>query len=168
MEWNGMEWNNNNNNAPNGMEPPKALCGIILDSFVDNMLAFIRNAERCRNIIHSHYADAGYGRSWHISLNVPLLVHTGHSLGRVKRRRLLATGLSLSDETDRRYSMMRWIKAEEMTQQCRIEDWVSAPNRRLRNSALNPLRSRSQRNACHSQATGSGRIYPPKGTSGRP
>ena len=93
---------------------PKEALWDHLDSFVDNMLAFIRNADRVPNIIHSHYADAGYvgSRLAHF-LNVPL-VHTGHSLGRVKRRRLLATGLS-SDEIDRRYSMMRRIEAEEMT-----------------------------------------------------
>ena len=93
---------------------PKEALWDHLDSFVDNMLAFIRNADRVPNIIHSHYADAGYvgSRLAHF-LNVPL-VHTGHSLGRVKRRRLLATGLS-SDEIDRRYSMTRRIEAEEMT-----------------------------------------------------
>jgi len=42
------------------------------------------------------------------------LVHTGHSLGRVKRRRLLATGLS-SNEIDQRYNMSRRIEAEELT-----------------------------------------------------
>lgn len=93
---------------------PKEALWDHLDSFVDNMLAFIRNADRVPNIIHSHYADAGYvgSRLAHF-LNVPL-VHTGHSLGRVKRRRLLATGLS-SDEIDRRYNMTRRIEAEEMT-----------------------------------------------------
>jgi sucrose-phosphate synthase len=93
---------------------PKEALWDHLDSFVDNMLAFIRNADRVPNIIHSHYADAGYvgSRLAHF-LNVPL-VHTGHSLGRVKRRRLLATGLS-SDEIDRRYNMTRRIEAEEIT-----------------------------------------------------
>ncbi|AFY99306.1 HAD-IIB family hydrolase [Calothrix sp. PCC 6303] len=85
-----------------------------LDSFVDNMLVFIRNSHQVPDIIHSHYADAGYvgSRLAHF-LNVPL-VHTGHSLGRVKRRRLLATGIS-SDEIDRRYNMARRIEAEEIT-----------------------------------------------------
>jgi len=85
-----------------------------LDSFVDNMLAFIRDADRVPDIIHSHYGDAGYvgSRLAHF-LGVPL-VHTGHSLGRVKRRRLLATGLS-SGEIDQRYNMSRRIEAEEMT-----------------------------------------------------
>jgi sucrose-phosphate synthase len=85
-----------------------------LDSFVDNMLVFIRNSHQVPDIIHSHYADAGYvgSRLAHF-LNVPL-IHTGHSLGRVKRRRLLATGIS-SDEIDRRYNMLRRIEAEEIT-----------------------------------------------------
>ena len=85
-----------------------------LDSFVDNMLAFIRDADRVPNIIHSHYADAGYvgSRLAHF-LDVPL-IHTGHSLGRVKRRRLLASGLS-SAEVDRRYNILRRIEAEETT-----------------------------------------------------
>lgn len=84
-----------------------------LDSFVDNMLAFIRDADRVPDLIHSHYADAGYvGSRLSHFLEVPL-VHTGHSLGRVKRRRLLASGLS-SDEIDRRYNMLRRIDAEEM------------------------------------------------------
>jgi sucrose-phosphate synthase len=85
-----------------------------LDTFVDNMLAFIRDANQVPDIIHSHYADAGYvgSRLAHF-LAIPL-VHTGHSLGRVKRRRLLATGLS-SDDIDQRYNMSRRIEAEELT-----------------------------------------------------
>jgi sucrose-phosphate synthase len=97
--------------APEDYIPKEALWDH-LDSFVDNMLAFIRNADRVPDIIHSHYADAGYvgSRLAHF-LEVPL-VHTAHSLGRVKRRRLLANGLS-SDEIDRRYNMLRRIEAEE-------------------------------------------------------
>jgi sucrose-phosphate synthase len=85
-----------------------------LDSFVDNMLSFLRSASRVPDIVHSHYADAGYvgSRLAHF-LGVPL-VHTGHSLGRVKRRRLLATGLS-SKQIDERYNMSRRIEAEEQS-----------------------------------------------------
>lgn len=93
---------------------PKEALWDHLDSFVDNMLVFFRDEDRVPDIIHSHYADAGYvgSRLTHF-LDVPL-VHTGHSLGRVKRRRLLASGLS-SDEIDRRYNMLRRIEAEEIT-----------------------------------------------------
>lgn len=96
---------------------PKEALWDRLDSFVDNMLAFIRETDRVPDIIHSHYADAGYvgSRLAHF-LNVPL-VHTGHSLGRIKRLRLLANGLS-SNEIDRRYNMLRRIEAEEMTLTC--------------------------------------------------
>ncbi len=93
---------------------PKEALWDHLDSFVDNMQAFIREAGRVPDIIHSHYADAGYvgSRLAHL-LGVPL-VHTGHSLGRVKRRRLLASGLS-SGEIEERYNMSRRIEAEELT-----------------------------------------------------
>ncbi|RMF68972.1 MAG: HAD-IIB family hydrolase [Cyanobacteria bacterium J069] len=93
---------------------PKEALWDHLDSFVDNMLAFIRTMDRVPDIIHSHYADAGYvgSRLAHF-FNVPL-VHTGHSLGRVKRRRLLANGLS-SQDIDSRYNMLRRIEAEELT-----------------------------------------------------
>lgn len=99
--------------APEEYIPKEALWDH-LDSFVDNMLAFIRESDRVPSLIHSHYADAGYvgSRLAHI-LGVPL-VHTGHSLGRVKRRRLLASGLS-TDEIDRQYNMLRRIDAEELT-----------------------------------------------------
>jgi sucrose-phosphate synthase len=85
-----------------------------LDSFVDNMLNFLRETGRVPDIIHSHYADAGYvgSRLAHF-LGIPL-VHTGHSLGRVKRRRLLASGLA-SDQIEERYNMSRRIEAEELT-----------------------------------------------------
>ena len=44
-------------------------------------------------------------------LGIPL-IHTGHSLGRDKRKRLLARGLS-SEEIERTYNMARRIEAEE-------------------------------------------------------
>jgi sucrose-phosphate synthase len=100
--------------GPAGEYIPKESLWDHLDSFVDNLLAFIRDTERVPDIVHSHYADAGYvgSRLAHF-LGVPL-VHTGHSLGRVKRRRLLATGLS-SSQIDKRYNMSRRIEAEELT-----------------------------------------------------
>lgn len=85
-----------------------------LDSFSDNLLAFLNEQERKPDLIHSHYADAGYvGVSLANQLGTPL-VHTGHSLGRSKRRRLLAGGMK-SSEIERRYNMQRRINAEEST-----------------------------------------------------
>jgi len=83
-----------------------------LDSFADNALQYLKDQERVPDIVHSHYADAGYvGARLAAVLGVPL-VHTGHSLGRVKRRRLLAAGLKPA-EIERQYNMARRIDAEE-------------------------------------------------------
>jgi len=85
-----------------------------LDSFADNTLTYLKDGQRLPDIIHSHYADAGYvGSLISHQLGIPL-VHTGHSLGRVKRRRLLAAGLD-ADTIEQRYNMARRIEAEEQT-----------------------------------------------------
>ncbi|MBK1702509.1 HAD family hydrolase [Thiococcus pfennigii] len=85
-----------------------------LDAFADNLLAFLHRGERLPDLIHSHYADAGYvGTRIAHQLGLPL-VHTGHSLGRVKRRRLLASGVG-RDLIEDRYHMSRRINAEEDT-----------------------------------------------------
>jgi sucrose-phosphate synthase len=85
-----------------------------LDTFVDNAVSYLQSLPRLPDLLHSHYADAGYvgSRLSHV-LGIPL-VHTGHSLGRVKRRRLLASGLG-ADEIEARYAMARRIEAEEVT-----------------------------------------------------
>lgn len=85
-----------------------------LDNFADNALDYLRSNGEAPHIIHSHYADAGYvGARLANFLGVPL-VHTGHSLGRVKRRRLLAAGVS-RDQIDGQYKMNRRVEAEEET-----------------------------------------------------
>jgi len=85
-----------------------------LDSFSDNLASFFRGNNALPDILHSHYADAGYVGS-HLAnlLEIPL-VHTGHSLGRVKRSRLLAVGLT-AQEVEERFNMSRRIEAEETT-----------------------------------------------------
>ncbi|NNF95680.1 MAG: glycosyltransferase, partial [Halobacteria archaeon] len=83
---------------------PKEELWDYLDTFADNALAYIRELGRTPDIIHSHYADAGYvGVRLANLLGIPL-IHTGHSLGRVKRRRLLASGVK-RDEIETRYNM---------------------------------------------------------------
>jgi len=85
-----------------------------LDSFADNALTFFRTEGLSPDILHSHYADAGYvGTRLSNLLGIPL-VHTGHSLGRVKRRRLIASGIK-RDVIETRYNMARRIEAEELT-----------------------------------------------------
>ncbi len=64
------------------------------------------------SLVHSHYADAGYvGVRVSNLLGLPL-VHTGHSLGRDKRKRLLAKGLT-REAIEGSYSISRRIDAEE-------------------------------------------------------
>jgi len=85
-----------------------------LDVFADNTAHYLARQSRQPDILHSHYADAGYvGSLLANQFGIPL-VHTGHSLGRVKRHRLLAGGLS-SDQIEKRYNMIRRIDAEEIT-----------------------------------------------------
>ncbi len=83
-----------------------------LDSFMDNLTNWFNEQSRMPDLVHSHYADAGYvGVRLANLLGVPL-VHTGHSLGRDKRKRLLARGLS-REEIETAYNIERRIDAEE-------------------------------------------------------
>jgi sucrose-phosphate synthase len=91
---------------------PKEALWDHLDSFMDNLVSWLNEQGQRPAVVHSHYADAGYvGVRLSNLLGVPL-VHTGHSLGRDKRQRLLAKGLH-REEIDRRYTMNRRIDAEE-------------------------------------------------------
>jgi sucrose-phosphate synthase len=83
-----------------------------LDSFMDNLVVNLNQQGRMPDLIHSHYADAGYvGVRLSNLLGVPL-IHTGHSLGRDKHQRLLSAGLSDAD-INARYNMDRRVDAEE-------------------------------------------------------
>ena len=85
-----------------------------LENFSDNSLSWLKSQERIPDVIHSHYADAGYvGSRLSHQLGVPL-VHTGHSLGRSKRKQLLASGVT-RDEIETTYNISRRIEAEETT-----------------------------------------------------
>lgn len=83
-----------------------------LENFSDNVLAYLKSQPRMPDVLHSHYADAGYvGSRLSHQLGIPL-VHTGHSLGRNKRQQLLASGIKL-DEIESTYHISRRIEAEE-------------------------------------------------------
>ncbi|MEJ1356410.1 MAG: HAD-IIB family hydrolase [Candidatus Sedimenticola sp. (ex Thyasira tokunagai)] len=83
-----------------------------LDSFMDNLLSWLNGQKRMPDLVHSHYADAGYvGVRLSNLVGIPL-VHTGHSLGRDKRLRLLAKGVD-REEINQRYNMDRRVDAEE-------------------------------------------------------
>ncbi len=83
-----------------------------LDCFADNVLQYIRSLKRAPDLVHGHYADAGYvaGRLSGV-LGIPT-VFTGHSLGRVKKQRLLDNG-SKPETIEKRYKIRRRIEAEE-------------------------------------------------------
>jgi len=83
-----------------------------LDSFMDNLVNWLNEQPRMPDLVHSHYADAGYvGVRLANLLGVPL-IHTGHSLGRDKRKRLLASGLS-REAIEQTYHIEQRIDAEE-------------------------------------------------------
>jgi len=97
--------------GPEGYIPKEQLWDH-LDSFSDNLLLWLGEQPRMPDLIHSHYADAGYvGVRLAHQLGVPL-VHTGHSLGRDKRKQLLAKGLS-REAIEESYNIKRRIDAEE-------------------------------------------------------
>lgn len=83
-----------------------------LDQMVDRCLHLLRQQGRLPDLIHTHYADAGYvGLQLSHLLGIPL-VHTGHSLGRPKRERLLASGRK-EQAIERQFNLARRIAAEE-------------------------------------------------------
>jgi len=83
-----------------------------LDQMVDRCLHLLRGQRRLPDLIHSHYADAGYvGLQLSQLLGIPQ-VHTGHSLGRAKRERLLADGRK-AHTIERQFNFSRRITAEE-------------------------------------------------------
>jgi len=99
--------------GPEGYLPKEQLWDH-LDSFADNLTAFLHDQDSLPDILHSHYADAGYVGSRLASLLGVPLIHTGHSLGRVKRNRFLASGLS-AEAIEARFNMRRRVEAEELT-----------------------------------------------------
>ena len=93
---------------------PKEELWDYLDTFADNAIIYLQTQEKMPDVIHSHYADAGYvGIRLSHQLGIPL-IHTGHSLGRSKRKRLLASGIT-REAIEKRYNMTRRINAEEET-----------------------------------------------------
>ena len=80
-----------------------------LDSLLDQLTRYVRGQERSPDLIHGHYADAGYvGARLAKLLGVPF-VFTGHSLGRVKKLRLESKG----EVSEQRYQFASRIEAEE-------------------------------------------------------
>ena len=85
-----------------------------LDIYVDNVLQYLRKVRRIPDLVHAHYADAGYIGSRLVQLLGVPLIFTGHSLGRVKKQRLLEKG-SKESTIEEQYNISQRIEAEEIT-----------------------------------------------------
>ncbi|MBK9096625.1 MAG: HAD-IIB family hydrolase [bacterium] len=83
-----------------------------LDEFVDKSIKYIKYRGRLPDIIHSHYADAGYVCTELTQFFGIPFVHTGHSLGRDKLRKLLSDGMDQED-IEKRYKISQRIDVEE-------------------------------------------------------
>ncbi|MBN2424158.1 MAG: sucrose-phosphate phosphatase [Calditrichaceae bacterium] len=83
-----------------------------LDSFSDQAVLYFRRLGRIPDVIHGHYADAGYAGAQIARLLASPFIFTGHSLGRVKRQRLEEKGVSVP-KMEARYNISHRIEAEE-------------------------------------------------------
>ncbi|HOI28913.1 MAG TPA: HAD-IIB family hydrolase [Melioribacteraceae bacterium] len=83
-----------------------------LEEFVDKSIKYIKSKGRLPDIIHSHYADAGFVCTELTKFFGIPLIHTGHSLGINKRNNLIKQGLTTED-IEKRYKISRRIEAEE-------------------------------------------------------
>ncbi|MCC5843725.1 MAG: HAD-IIB family hydrolase [Verrucomicrobia bacterium] len=83
-----------------------------MEMFVDQCLNYFQRTDSSPDIIHGHYADAGYGGGQLARLLGVPFVFTGHSLGRVKKQRLLDSGLD-PEKIESRYNISTRIEAEE-------------------------------------------------------
>lgn len=83
-----------------------------LDQMVDRCLHYLRQQGRLPDVIHSHYADAGYvGRQLSMLLGISQ-IHTGHSLGKPKQDRLLSSGRK-AQNIEKLFNFERRIAEEE-------------------------------------------------------
>lgn len=84
-----------------------------LEMFVDQCLMHFRRSG-IPSVIHGHYADAGYAGSQLARLLHTPYIFTGHSLGRVKRERLLEKDSSDPSALEQTYQFSARNEAEEM------------------------------------------------------
>jgi sucrose-phosphate synthase len=85
-----------------------------LPQLVDGAILHFRQIGRLPDLVHGHYADAGLVAATLGELLDEPAVFTGHSLGKIKLRRLLEKGLS-EETIEGRYNIARRIAAEEQS-----------------------------------------------------
>lgn len=83
-----------------------------LDEYIDKMIKFIKKEGVIPDIVHGHYADAGYVASQLSKFFGAPFLFTGHSLGRVKKRKLLDDGCD-EVEIEKKYKIDQRIDVEE-------------------------------------------------------
>lgn len=88
-----------------------------LDEFIDKSVQFIKKEGRLPDVVHGHYADAGYVAMQLSRLFGVPFVFTGHSLGRSKKQKLLADGMS-EEKINKKYMIDQRIESEEDVLQC--------------------------------------------------
>lgn len=83
-----------------------------LDEYIDKTIKYIKRENIIPDVVHGHYSDAGYV-AMHLSriFGIPF-VFTGHSLGRVKKQKLLNDG-SKEAEINKKYKIDHRIAVEE-------------------------------------------------------
>ncbi len=90
----------------------KELLWPYLDEYIDKTIKFIKRDGVSPDIIHGHYADAGYVGSELANFFGTPFIFTGHSLGRPKKQKLIAEGMK-DDEIEKKYHIGHRISVEE-------------------------------------------------------
>ena len=83
-----------------------------LDEFIDKTVKFIKSNKAVPDIVHGHYADAGYVAMQLSEIFAIPFVFTGHSLGNPKKQKLLNDEMK-EDDIIKRYKIDRRIATEE-------------------------------------------------------
>lgn len=83
-----------------------------LDEFAQSVERYYRSSGSVPDIVHGHYADAGYVAARLAETWERPMVFTGHSLGRNKRRVLRADGMS-GAQIEEQYNISHRIEVEE-------------------------------------------------------
>ncbi|HCY76988.1 MAG TPA: glycosyl transferase family 1 [Ignavibacteriales bacterium] len=83
-----------------------------LEEFIDKSIKYLKDKKRLPDFIHSHYADAG-----HVCIELTKFfgipfIHTSHSIGKDKLKKLLEDGAS-QEMIEKRYKMSQRIQSEE-------------------------------------------------------
>jgi sucrose-phosphate synthase len=90
----------------------KELLWPYLDEYVDKTIRFIKRENTIPEVVHGHYPDAGYVAMQLARIFGVPFVYTGHSLGRSKKQKLLAGGMS-ADDIVKKFKIDRRIRSEE-------------------------------------------------------